>query len=114
MLIRQQCIHHSQFTGNASILFGKSSWINSNIPHDYRSDAVRFRVYDLIIRVAGSSDDAFRLAESSGFLVPILDEVNSDDILVQLNAIEMLKEVKHGMIFHAAIMGYSNAYYYGL
>ncbi|CDS11276.1 hypothetical protein LRAMOSA03539 [Lichtheimia ramosa] len=57
------------------------------------SDAVRFRVYDLIIRVAGSSDDAFRLAENSGFLVPVLDEVNSDDILVQLNAIEILKEV---------------------
>ncbi|KAJ8663739.1 hypothetical protein O0I10_000012 [Lichtheimia ornata] len=71
------------FVNNASILRGLQG----------TSDAVRFRVYDLIIRVAGSSDDAFRLAESSGFLGPILDEVNSDDILVQLNAIEMLKEV---------------------
>ncbi|KAI7883270.1 hypothetical protein K492DRAFT_144143 [Lichtheimia hyalospora FSU 10163] len=71
------------FVNNASIIRGLQE----------TSDAVRFRVYDLIIRVAGSSDDAFRMAESSGFLVPVLDQVNSDDILVQLNAIELLKEV---------------------
>ncbi|KAI8343405.1 26S proteasome non-ATPase regulatory subunit 5 [Chlamydoabsidia padenii] len=52
-----------------------------------------FRVYDLIMKIAGHSDHAFRLCESSGILARLLEELNTDDLLLRMNAIELLNEV---------------------
>ncbi|KAI9312345.1 proteasome non-ATPase 26S subunit-domain-containing protein, partial [Dichotomocladium elegans] len=57
------------------------------------SSTVQFRVYDLVIRVAGSSDEAFAMAETSSLLDNILQDVKSDDTLLRLNAIDVLREV---------------------
>jgi hypothetical protein len=48
----------------------------------------------LIIAVAGSSDQAFDQCEESGLLYEFTKEMQSDDLLLKMNAIELLNEVK--------------------
>jgi 26S proteasome non-ATPase regulatory subunit 5 len=67
-----------------SLLTMKS--INSN-------GTISFRVYDLVIKVAILSDVAFERCESSGLLTVFIKELQSDDLLVKINAIELLNEV---------------------
>ena len=62
-----------------------------------RNETVRFRVYELIVRVAGSSTQAFELGENSGLLDGFMNEVQSTDTLVALNAIEILRQVMEKM-----------------
>ncbi|KAG2216048.1 hypothetical protein INT45_001560 [Circinella minor] len=57
------------------------------------NETVRFRVYELIVRVAGSSNQAFELAENSGLLNGFINEIQSTDTLVALNAIEILRQI---------------------
>ncbi|KAI9244622.1 26S proteasome non-ATPase regulatory subunit 5 [Sporodiniella umbellata] len=57
------------------------------------SETVKFRIYELIIKVASRSSEAFELCEKTGLLNTYLDELQADDLLVKLNAIEMLNEV---------------------
>lgn len=45
------------------------------------------------MKIAGHSDQAFRLCEASGILTRLLDELNTDDLLLRMNAIELLNEV---------------------
>ncbi|CAO3592515.1 unnamed protein product [Absidia cylindrospora] len=52
-----------------------------------------FRVYDLMMKIAGISDQAFELCESSGILTQLLEELNTDDLLLRMNAIELLNDV---------------------
>jgi hypothetical protein len=47
----------------------------------------------LIIKVAGSSEEGFELAENDMLLDDVIAEVKSNDILIKINAIEMLMEV---------------------
>jgi hypothetical protein len=56
-------------------------------------ETIKFRVYELIIKVAGSSEKGFELAENDMLLDDVIAEVKSDDILIKINAIEMFMEV---------------------
>ncbi|CAO3663137.1 unnamed protein product [Umbelopsis ramanniana] len=56
-------------------------------------ETIKFRVYELIIKVAGSSKEGFELAENDMLLDDIIAEVKSNDILIKINAIEMLMEM---------------------
>ncbi|KAI8985038.1 26S proteasome non-ATPase regulatory subunit 5 [Pilobolus umbonatus] len=66
------------------------------------NDITSFRVYDLIIKVATSSDAAFDMCEKSGLLQKFLGELRTDDLLVKINAIELLNKIaltSSGFIF---------------
>ncbi|KAI8097236.1 26S proteasome non-ATPase regulatory subunit 5 [Halteromyces radiatus] len=54
---------------------------------------VGFRVYDLMMKIAGYSDRNFELCESSGILNQFMEELNTNDLLLRMNAIELLNEV---------------------
>ncbi|KAM3586076.1 hypothetical protein VKS41_002606 [Umbelopsis sp. WA50703] len=56
-------------------------------------ETIKFRVYELIVRVAGSSDKGFEAAENDMLLDEIIAEAKSDDILIKINAIEMFTEI---------------------
>ncbi|KAG2182222.1 hypothetical protein INT43_007149 [Umbelopsis isabellina] len=56
-------------------------------------DTIKFRVYELIVRVAGSSDRGFEAAEDDMLLDEIINEAKSADILIKINAIEMFTEI---------------------
>ncbi|ORY94827.1 26S proteasome non-ATPase regulatory subunit 5 [Syncephalastrum racemosum] len=74
-----------------SVLFEQSTSILQGLFQT--NETVRFRVFELIIRVAGSSSEAFELGEASGLFQVIVQEVQSDDILLRLNAVEMLTQI---------------------
>ncbi|EIE88212.1 hypothetical protein RO3G_12923 [Rhizopus delemar RA 99-880] len=66
------------------------------------SETVKFRIYDLVIKVASSSNHAFELCESTGLLHEFINELRSNDLLVKMNAIELLNEIAatpSGIIF---------------
>ncbi|KAG1198863.1 hypothetical protein G6F35_012577 [Rhizopus arrhizus] len=66
------------------------------------SETVKFRIYDLVIKVASSSNHAFELCESTGLLHEFISELQSNDLLVKMNAIELLNEIAatpSGIIF---------------
>lgn len=54
---------------------------------------ISFRVYDLIIKVATISNETFSKSESSGLLSEFVKELQSDDLLIKINAIELLNEI---------------------
>ena len=56
-----------------------------------KSDTVRFRVYDLIITLCCSAEDKLAFCDEVQLLQPLLDEVSTGDILIQLNALELLR-----------------------
>ncbi|KAI8979132.1 proteasome non-ATPase 26S subunit-domain-containing protein [Mycotypha africana] len=63
---------------------------------------ISFRVYDLIIKVATLSDATFEQVKNSDLLTKFGRELETDDLLVQINAIELLNEVattKAGVAF---------------
>ncbi|KAL7303645.1 hypothetical protein TKK_0003790 [Trichogramma kaykai] len=51
---------------------------------------VRFRVYEVIIEVAKSSKEALAASVESGFMESLIDSINSDDVLIKLNVIELI------------------------
>nr|XP_054769978.1 26S proteasome non-ATPase regulatory subunit 5-like [Lytechinus pictus] len=55
-----------------------------------KNDTVRYRVFEVAVHVAGSSSSALEHTVSSGFLQDLVSDINTDDVLIQLNAIEML------------------------
>ncbi|KAF7725811.1 hypothetical protein EC973_009234 [Apophysomyces ossiformis] len=60
------------------------------------------KAVDVVYRIAGSSDHAFRECERSGLLHALLNELTSEDLLLKLNAIETLSEIAataNGVIF---------------
>ncbi|KAL1932559.1 hypothetical protein VTP01DRAFT_8237 [Rhizomucor pusillus] len=95
-----------QDTGIASKAVDLTSKIGSKVPNALFeenvnalqsllsvNETVRFRVYELVVNVSGSSDRAFDLGKTSGLLQTLIDEVRSPDLLLRLNAIEILGEV---------------------
>ncbi|KAI8327173.1 26S proteasome non-ATPase regulatory subunit 5 [Choanephora cucurbitarum] len=54
---------------------------------------ISFRVYDLLIKVATISDNHFKECEASGLLSAFTRELASDDLLLKINAIELLNEI---------------------
>lgn len=64
-----------------------------------KNDTVRFRLYEIIIAVCCTSNCMLLSVDETGFLEPLLRDVNSTDILVQLNALELLGDLashQHG------------------
>lgn len=59
----------------------------------FSNETVKFRVYELLVKVAGSSDKSFERAENEMLLAGLIAEVKSDDVLIKINAIEMFMEV---------------------
>ncbi|KAI8079124.1 proteasome non-ATPase 26S subunit-domain-containing protein [Gilbertella persicaria] len=57
------------------------------------NETIRFRIYDLLIKVASCSDSNFEQCESSGLLTVFVKELQSDDLLVKINAIELLNNI---------------------
>ncbi|CAG8530247.1 12338_t:CDS:10, partial [Funneliformis mosseae] len=56
-------------------------------------ETVKFRVFDLVSRISISSPEAFQLCETSGALNAITSELNSNDLLLKLNAIETFSKI---------------------
>ncbi|KAJ3299403.1 hypothetical protein HK104_009005 [Borealophlyctis nickersoniae] len=56
-------------------------------------DVVKFRVYDLVARVSSTSDEALGLAQRSGLLQLMIEDLESDDILTALNIIELFSKL---------------------
>ncbi|KAI9482644.1 MAG: 26S proteasome non-ATPase regulatory subunit 5 [Benjaminiella poitrasii] len=54
---------------------------------------ISFRVYELIIKVAVLSDDTFRECESLDLLTDFIKELESDDLLIKINALELMNEI---------------------
>jgi len=55
-----------------------------------QDETVRFRVLDIMVRLTQLSEEHLVAVEATGFLQQIVNQVQIDDILVQLNAIELL------------------------
>ena len=67
-----------------------------------KSDTVRFRVYELIVKLCQRGDEAFKFAVSTGLLQRLVGELGSGDVLVQMNCVELLlllMEVRQGVTF---------------
>lgn len=73
------------FSGEPGMLMKKLLDVNGTA-----SDVVRFRVLELIARVGGSSEDAFKAADKAGLLAPLKSELERDDPLLQMNVLEVL------------------------
>ena len=54
------------------------------------SDIVRYRVYELAVKMALGSGDTFEFVQSSGLLQRLVKELDLDDVLVKMNCIELL------------------------
>lgn len=67
-----------------------------------KSDTVRFRVYELVVKLSQGGDEAFKFSISTGLLLQLLKELDSSDVLVQMNCVELLlplMEMREGMKF---------------
>ncbi|CAG0899170.1 unnamed protein product [Darwinula stevensoni] len=65
-----------------------------------KNDSVRYRVYEVVVKASSISQEALDGFVERNFLPRLIDEVQKQDILVQLNAIEMLTELAltpHGL-----------------
>ena len=66
------------------------------------SDIVRYRVYELVVKMALGGGDAFGFVQSSGLLQRLVKELDLEDVLVKMNCIELLvtlMESSEGMQF---------------
>lgn len=64
-----------------------------------KSDIIRYRIYDIIIAVCCISEEKLAVSDEAQLIQPLLAEVSSTDILVQLNALELLRNLaacRHG------------------
>ncbi|XP_060078581.1 26S proteasome non-ATPase regulatory subunit 5-like [Ylistrum balloti] len=67
-----------------------------------RNETVRFRVYELLVKICQLSVVALEYTHESGMLQQLLNEVHKDDILLQLNCIELLSDLamsEHCLVF---------------
>ena len=58
-----------------------------------KGDVVRFRVYELVARLAktGGNSSTFELLESAGFVSDLIGQLESPDVLIKLNCLELLQ-----------------------
>lgn len=54
------------------------------------NDTVRYRVYEVAVAAACGSAEALRVTSDAGLLTSLVSEADGDDILVQLNALDLL------------------------
>ncbi|ESP04905.1 hypothetical protein LOTGIDRAFT_211712 [Lottia gigantea] len=65
-----------------------------------QDDTVKFRVYQIVVDLSRLSEEGLQMSVESGLLQKLTNEIFKDDILLQLNAIEMLSDlsqVEHGL-----------------
>lgn len=65
-----------------------------------KSDIFRFRVFELVVIVSEHSPEGLQACVSSGLLPALVAELQTEDILLQLNAIEVLTKLalcQHGL-----------------
>ena len=56
-----------------------------------KGDVVRFRVYNLLVHLSLVSSDVLAFIRSEGFIDALIAELESDDILIKLNCLEVLQ-----------------------
>nr|CAD7411481.1 unnamed protein product [Timema poppensis] len=74
------------------LLYGQTL-LNELISSMGQSDIVRFRVYEVITDVSVNSESGLRASHTSGLLPSLMSELDSDDILLQLNALELFSKL---------------------
>lgn len=66
-------------------------------------EVIRLRVFELFIDIQKNSVEAFQSCKRAGVFEKLLKELNSDDILVQMNCFELLTNLasssEHGLVF---------------
>lgn len=63
-------------------------------------DTVKFRVYDLVVQLCGLGEDVFLFVQAVGFIDRLIGEMESNDVLLKLNCLELLQtliESPHGL-----------------
>lgn len=58
-----------------------------------QDDTISFRVYEVIVDIAKTSREALEVTAQSGFLNSLINVLENDDILLQLNALEILTQL---------------------
>lgn len=58
-----------------------------------KNDIVSFRVYEVVVDIAKSSKEGLEASAQSGFLNSLFDILESEDILLQVNALEVLMQL---------------------
>ncbi|XP_066999030.2 26S proteasome non-ATPase regulatory subunit 5 [Anabrus simplex] len=64
------------------------------------SDVVRFRVYEVVVEIAEHSATGLQASVECGLLPALIEEFKTDDVLLQLNALELLTKLAvtpHGL-----------------
>ena len=64
-----------------------------------KNDIVRYRVFDMVVTLACINSDLFSLIDGLGFINLLLAELDSPDVLLKLNCLELLQvlmESPHG------------------
>lgn len=56
-----------------------------------RGDIVRFRVYEFLVKTCGIDDSLFSFVSCSGFIEGLIGELESQDVLLKLNCLELLQ-----------------------
>ncbi|KAL0106690.1 hypothetical protein PUN28_015323 [Cardiocondyla obscurior] len=58
-----------------------------------QNDTISFRVYEVIVDIAKTSQEALEVSAQSGFLNSLINILENEDILLQLNALEILTQL---------------------
>lgn len=58
-----------------------------------QKNTISFRVYEVIVNIAKMSREALEISAQSGFLTSLIDLLENEDILLQLNALEILTQL---------------------
>lgn len=58
-----------------------------------KNDTISFRIYEIVVDVAKSSKEGLEASAQSGFLNSLFDVLENEDILLQINALEILTEL---------------------
>ncbi|XP_033184534.1 26S proteasome non-ATPase regulatory subunit 5 [Bombus vancouverensis nearcticus] len=58
-----------------------------------KNDTVSFRIYEIVVDVAKSSKEGLEASVQSGFLNSLFEVLENEDILLQINALEILTEL---------------------
>nr|CAD7589999.1 unnamed protein product [Timema genevievae] len=74
------------------LLYGQTL-LNELINSMGQSDIVRFRVYEIVTDVSVNSGSGLQASHASGLLPSLISELDSDDILLQLNALELFSKL---------------------
>ncbi len=58
-----------------------------------KSDTVRYRIYELAVHISLAGGEGFAFVDSSGLLRKLVSELDSGDVLVRMNCIELLVQL---------------------